>query len=177
MLDSYTRAYDMAAVSLRYFNAAGATDKLGEDHRPETHLIPNILASVDRGATITIFGSDYPTPDGTCVRDYIHVDDLAAAHGAALEHTANSESGHTPCNLGSGSGFSNLEVLRTAEAVVGHPIDYELGSRRAGDPPVLVASNDRARELLGWTPRRSLEEMISSARAWRLANPDGYGSE
>ena len=91
MLDSYTRAYGMAAVSLRYFNAAGATDKLGEDHEPETHLIPNILAAVERGERIEIFGNDYPTPDGTCVRDYIHVDDLAAAHAAALEFTAGDE--------------------------------------------------------------------------------------
>ncbi len=176
MLDSYAQAYDMTTVSLRYFNAAGATDKLGEDHQPETHLIPNILAAVERGARISIFGSDYPTPDGTCVRDYIHVDDLAAAHGAALEYTAAADSGHTKCNLGSGSGYSNLEVLRAAESVVGHPIDHELGPRRAGDPPVLVASNERAAEVLGWRPRRSLEDMIASARDWRLAHPDGYGS-
>jgi len=177
MLDSFTRAYGMAAVSLRYFNAAGATDKLGEDHRPETHLIPNILSAVRRGAKIEIFGNDYPTPDGTCVRDYVHVDDLAAAHGAALEYTSGAENGHTACNLGSGSGYSNLEVLRAAESVVGHPIDYEFGPRRAGDPPVLVASNGRARGVLGWQPRRSLEDMIGSAWRWQQNHPDGYGEQ
>lgn len=175
MLNSYTRAYGMAAVSLRYFNAAGATDKLGEDHRPETHLIPNILAAVERGARITINGDDYPTPDGTCVRDYIHVDDLAAAHLAALEQTARGEGAHVALNLGSGSGFSNLEVLRAAEGVLGHPIEFEFGPRRAGDPPVLVASNEKAREVLGWQPRQGLEQMIESAWRWRQAHPAGYG--
>jgi UDP-glucose 4-epimerase len=175
MLTSFTRAYGMAAVSLRYFNAAGATDKLGEDHKPETHLIPNILGAVRRGASIQIFGNDYPTPDGTCVRDYIHVDDLAAAHLAALEHTAGAENGHQACNLGSGSGYSNLEVLHAAEAVVGHPIDHEFGPRRAGDPAVLVASNDLAREVLGWRPQRSLEDMIDSAWRWHNDHPNGYG--
>jgi UDP-glucose 4-epimerase len=174
MLDSYTRAYGMAAVSLRYFNAAGATDKLGEDHKPETHLIPNILAAVERGATIEIFGNDYPTPDGTCVRDYIHVDDLASAHAAALEYTAGAENGHTPCNLGTGSGFSNLDVLQAAERVLGHPIAHEFGPRRAGDPPVLVASNDRARSVLGWQPQRTIDDMIDSAHRWRQAHPNGY---
>jgi UDP-glucose 4-epimerase len=174
MLASFTGAYGMAAVSLRYFNAAGATDKLGEDHRPETHLIPNVLAAVARGATIEIFGNDYPTPDGTCVRDYVHVDDLADAHAAALDFTAGAENGHTACNLGSGSGFSNLDVLRAAESVVGHPIAHEFGPRRAGDPPVLVASNERAAEVLGWRPRRGLEEMIESASRWRASHPNGY---
>jgi UDP-glucose 4-epimerase len=176
MLNSYTRAYGMAAVSLRYFNAAGATDKLGEAHQPETHLIPNILAAVERGERIEIFGNDYPTPDGTCVRDYIHVDDLAAAHGAALEFTAGNENGHTPCNLGSGAGYSNLEVLGAAETVVGHRIEHDMGPRRAGDPPVLVASNDRARQVLGWQPRHGIEDMIRSAWTWRQAHPEGYGS-
>jgi UDP-glucose-4-epimerase GalE len=174
MLDSFSRAYGMAAVSLRYFNAAGATNKLGEAHQPETHLIPNILAAVERGARVELFGDDYPTPDGTCVRDYIHVDDLAAAHAAALEYTAAAE-GHTACNLGSGSGYSNLEVVRTAETVVGHPIDHAFGPRRAGDPPVLVASNDRARAVLGWQPQRSLEDIIRSAADWRRSHPDRYG--
>jgi UDP-glucose-4-epimerase GalE len=175
MLDSFSRAYGMAAVSLRYFNAAGATDKLGEAHQPETHLIPNILAAVERGARIQLFGDDYPTPDGTCVRDYIHVDDLAAAHRAALDYTATADDGHTACNLGSGSGYSNLEVVRTAEKVVGHPIEYGFGPRRAGDPPVLVASNERARAVLGWQPRRSLEDIIRSAADWRHSHPERYG--
>lgn len=176
MLTSFTKAYGMAAVSLRYFNAAGATDKLGEAHQPETHLIPNILAAVERGARIDIFGSDYPTPDGTCVRDYIHVDDLAAGHLAALEFTAGAESGHTPCNLGSGSGYSNLEVLRAAESVVGHAIEFEMAPRRAGDPPVLVASNGKAGEVLGWRPQRGIDQIIDSAWRWRVAHPDGYGT-
>ena len=174
MLSSFTRAYGMAAVSLRYFNAAGATDKLGEDHRPETHLIPNILAAVSRGESIRINGNDYPTPDGTCVRDYIHVDDLAAAHLAALEYTASAENGHTALNLGSGSGYSNMQVLNAAESVLGHPIEYEFGPRRAGDPPVLVAAVGRAKEVLGWQPRRSMEDMIESAWRWRQSHPHGY---
>jgi UDP-glucose-4-epimerase GalE len=174
-LTSYATAYEWRVVSVRYFNAAGATDKLGEDHRPETHLIPNILAAVERGHTVRIFGSDYPTPDGTCVRDYIHVDDLAAAHIAALELTATRDAGHLACNLGSGSGFSNLEILRAAEQVVGHAIPHEIVERRPGDPPALVASNGRARELLGWEPRHgSLEEVIGSAWAWRQRHPEGY---
>jgi len=173
-LTSYATAYDWSVVSLRYFNAAGATDKLGEDHRPETHLIPNILAAVERGDTVRIFGSDYPTPDGTCVRDYVHVDDLAAGHIAALELTATAQPGHLACNLGTGTGFSNLEVLRTAESVVGHAIRHQMGERRPGDPPALVASNGRARELLGWEPRRSLEDIVGSAWAWRQRHPEGY---
>jgi UDP-glucose 4-epimerase len=111
------------------------------------------------------------------VRDYVHVDDLAEAHGAALEFTAGAENGHTACNLGSGSGYSNMEVLRAAESVVGHPIDYEFGPRRAGDPPVLVASSGRARGVLGWQPRRSLEDMIGSAWRWQQNHPDGYGEQ
>ena len=174
MLDSFTRAYGMAAVSLRYFNAAGATDKLGEDHRPETHLIPNILAAVSHGKRIVINGSDYPTPDGTCIRDYIHVDDLAAGHAAALDFTAGSADGHTALNLGSGRGFSNLEVLRAAERVLGHSIDYEIGPRRAGDPPVLVASISRVREVLGWQPLCAIDAIIDTAWRWRQSHPNGY---
>jgi UDP-glucose 4-epimerase len=174
-LTSYASAYAWTVVSLRYFNAAGATDKLGEWHNPEAHLIPNILAAVERGDTVRIFGSDYPTPDGTCVRDYIHVDDLAAGHLAALELTAAGEPGHTALNLGSGTGFSNLNILRAAERVVGHAIPHEMTDRRPGDPPALVASNGRARELLGWEPRHgSLDEMIGSAWAWRRSHPGGY---
>lgn len=174
-LTSYAAAYAWSVVSLRYFNAAGATDKLGEDHRPEAHLIPNILAAVGRGDTVRIFGSDYPTPDGTCVRDYIHVDDLAAAHIAALELTATRDAGHLACNLGSGAGFSNLDVLHATEAVIGRAIPHEMTQRRPGDPPSLVASNGRARDLLGWAPRHgSLEEMIGSAWEWRQRHPEGY---
>jgi UDP-glucose 4-epimerase len=178
-LDWYGRAYGMRAVSLRYFNVAGATGAIGEVHDPETHLIPAILAAVEAGRPVTVFGDDYPTADGTCVRDYIHVEDLADAHLRAIDATA-PEDGRVPdgllaCNLGNGDGWSNLQVIAAAEAVLGAPIAYDVGPRRAGDPPVLVASSQRAEEVLGWAPRRpALEEMVGSAWAWRRANPDGY---
>jgi UDP-glucose 4-epimerase len=162
-------------VILRYFNVAGASGRLGEVHRPETHLVPNMLIAAEGGPALTMFGEDYPTPDGTPLRDYIHVEDLADAHLAALEATAATRDEPLICNLGTSSGFSVRDVLRAAEAVVGRPIPHTVGPRRAGDPPVLVASNARARESLGWTPRRStLEEMIGSAWAWRVAHPAGY---
>jgi UDP-glucose 4-epimerase len=171
----YGSAYGFRAVALRYFNVAGATERLGEVHRPETHLIPNVLIAAAGGPPLTLFGHDYPTPDGTAIRDYLHVADLADAHLAALERTAEPVDGLLAFNLGTASGFSVREVLAAAEAAVGHPIPSSVGPRRAGDPPVLVASNARAREQLGWTPRRStLPEMISSAWAWRQAHPDGY---
>ena len=183
----YGVAYGFRSVILRYFNVAGATERLGEIHRPETHLIPNMLRAAEGGPALTLFGDDYPTPDGTPIRDYIHVADLADAHVAALEATdpddprtgpAGGTAPATPviCNLGTSNGFSVREVLQAAEAVVGRPIPHTVGPRRAGDPPVLVASNEKAREVLGWTPRRStLDEMIGSAWAWRRANPAGYG--
>jgi UDP-glucose 4-epimerase len=181
----YGRAYGLRSVILRYFNVAGATERLGEVHRPETHLIPNALAAAQGGPGLTLFGEDYPTPDGTPVRDYIHVADLADAHVAALEgtdpgdpRTGPRDGGAEPliCNLGTSSGFSVREVLAAAAAVVGSEIPHTVGPRRAGDPPVLVASNDRAREVLGWSPRRStLPEMLGSAWAWRRAHPEGYG--
>jgi UDP-glucose 4-epimerase len=175
MLDWYSRAYGIGAMSLRYFNVAGATEERGEDHRPETHLIPNILAAFSGGAPLKVFGTDYETKDGTCIRDYIHVDDLADAHASALALTETLTGQHVPCNLGSGSGFSVLEVLAAARAVVGKEVPHELTDRRAGDPPVLVASNDKARQLLGWEPRRGrLEEMIGSAWEWRQRQPNGY---
>jgi UDP-glucose-4-epimerase len=175
MLDWYSRAYGMGAVSLRYFNVAGATQERGEDHRPETHLIPNILAAFAGGPPLKVFGTDYPTPDGTCVRDYIHVDDLADAHAAALALTTDVPGKHVTCNLGSGSGFSVLEVLEAASSVVGKDVPHKIAGRRAGDPPVLVASNERAREMLGWQPRRgTLTDMIGSAWAWRQRHPHGY---
>lgn len=175
MLDWYSRAYGMGAVSLRYFNVAGATFDRGEDHKPETHLIPNILAAFAGGPPLKVFGTDYPTRDGTCVRDYIHVDDLADAHSAALALTADIAGRHVVCNLGSGSGFSVREVLEAAKSVLGQEVPHEIAGRRAGDPPVLVASNERAREVLGWQPRRGeLADMIGSARAWRQRHPKGY---
>ena len=175
----YGRAYGFRSVSLRYFNVAGATDAIGEDHDPETHLIPAILGAAEAGRAVTIFGNDYPTRDGTNVRDYIHVADLADAHLRAIEATAPGDDriadGFLVCNLGNGGGFTNLEVIEAAERAVGRSISYEVGARRPGDPPTLVASADRAAEVLGWRPQRpTLDEIVGSAWAWRQAHTGGY---
>jgi UDP-glucose 4-epimerase len=174
----YGRAYGLRSVSLRYFNVAGATDELGELHDPETHLIPNVLRAADGGPELTLFGDDYPTPDGTCIRDYIHVADLAEAHLLALAATAPGDprtDEPLALNLGNGDGFSIRDVLAAAEGVIGRPIPHTIGPRRAGDPPVLVARATRAAEVLDWRPSRpSLEEMVGSAWQWRRAHPDGY---
>ena len=174
----YGRAYGLRSVTLRYFNVAGATVTLGEDHDPETHLIPNILRAAMGRSQLTVFGDDYPTPDGTCIRDFIHVADLADAHRLAIESTSPDDSRtDTPlvCNLGSGDGFSIRQVIAASAAVVGHEIPYTVGARRAGDPPVLVARSTRAAEVLGWhAARPTLEAMIGSAWTWRQAHPDGY---
>jgi UDP-glucose 4-epimerase len=143
---------------------------------PETHLIPNLLHAVETGEAMSLFGADYPTPDGTAVRDYVHVLDLADAHLAALEVTGSMPGGFEVANLGSGGGFSVRQVVDAAESVVGRPVPHLLGPRREGDPPVLVAANGRGRELLGWEARRgTLREMIDSAWTWRRAHPEGYG--
>jgi UDP-glucose 4-epimerase len=178
-LAAYGAAYGLRSVSLRYFNVAGATERNGEDHDPETHLVPNLLRAADgTGEPVTIFGDDYPTPDGTCVRDYIHVSDLADAHVLALEATAPGDertAAPLALNLGTARGFSVREVLAAAESVVGRPIPHAIGDRRAGDPPTLVASSALAEEVLGWEAQRSsLEAMITSAWEWRQRNPDGY---
>lgn len=171
----YTRAYEMSAVSLRYFNAAGASDERGEDHRPESHLIPNMLQAILKGEPLQVFGTDYDTPDGTCVRDYIHVLDLADAHISALDMTADVSAAHIACNLGSGTGFSVLEMLHAAEVAVGREVPHNFGPRREGDPAVLVASNAKAHEFLGWQPRRgTLDEIIGSAWRWHQSHPQGY---
>ncbi len=175
----YGTAYGLRSVTLRYFNVAGATDALGEDHDPETHLIPAVLRAAEGHGPLTLFGDDYPTPDGTCIRDYIHVADLADAHLRAIEATApddpRTDDGALVCNLGNGDGFSNREVIAAAEAVVGAAIPVTVGARRAGDPPVLVASAERAAAILGWRPARpTLQEMVGSAWAWRRAHPGGY---
>jgi UDP-glucose 4-epimerase len=174
----YGRAYGLRSVSLRYFNVAGATAELGEDHEPETHLIPNVLRAVDGGPGLTVFGDDYPTADGTCVRDYIHVSDLADAHLLALAATAPGDPRTDEplvCNLGNGGGFSVRQVLAAAESIVGRVVPHAIGPRRLGDPPVLVASASRAAALLGWRPLRTgLDEMVGSAWAWRQAHPGGY---
>jgi UDP-glucose 4-epimerase len=175
MIGDFCRAHDLGAVSLRYFNVAGASGELGEDHDPETHLIPNILR-VALGAKefVEIFGTDYDTPDGTAIRDYIHIDDLAEAHVLALDAT---EAGrHRIFNLGNGTGFSVREVVAAAENVTGTSIHAREAPRRAGDPPILVASSDLIQAELGWTPRKpGLEEMVADAWAFAQAHPDGYG--
>ena len=176
----YGEAYGLRSVSLRYFNVAGATERNGELHDPETHLIPNVLRAAETAEPVTIFGDDYPTPDGTCVRDYIHVTDLADAHLLALEATAPDDPRTTDalvCNLGIGHGFSVREVVDAAASAVGWPIPVTPGPRRVGDPPVLVAAVDRAREVLGWTAARpTLEEMIGSAWEWRRRHLDASGA-
>lgn len=170
ILADYDQAYDLRSVSLRYFNAAGADPEaqIGESHSPETHLIPNILLSIkNRGEhMLKVFGNDYNTPDGTCVRDYIHVNDLCDAHLKALDHLL--RGGKTEIfNLGNGRGFSVLEVIRSASIVTGMEVPYNVLDRRAGDPPVLVASADKARRQLEWEPRYSdLREIIETAWQW-----------
>ena len=164
-------ARGLNVASLRYFNAAGAASDatLGEAHDPETHLIPRLLQQAESNRPFTVFGDDYPTPDGTCVRDYIHVEDLATAHIAALRALLSGWSG-APVNLGSGGGHSVLEVLEAVRAVAGGgPITVE--PRRAGDPPTLVADTRRARDLLGWAPRHTLAEMVEDAWKWHRS-PD-----
>ncbi len=169
--DWFARAYGLRAVSLRYFNVAGASATNGERHEPETHLVPNALRAVTGGNPVPVFGTDYPTPDGTPIRDYVHVLDLAEAHRLALDATATEDSrtgaGLVALNLGSGAGYSVRQVLEAAERVIGRPVPQTVGDRRAGDPPILIADIARARTALGWAPRRSsLDEMIASAWAW-----------
>jgi UDP-glucose 4-epimerase len=162
---------ELAATALRYFNACGADGEAGEDHDPETHLIPLALRAARDGAPIKVFGTDYPTPDGTCVRDYVHVADLADAHIAALEALPEVQGSF---NLGTGAGDSVQTVLDTVEHITGRRLVREVAARRAGDPPVLVASNSRAAERLGWRPRRSLTNAVTDAWEWMSAHPDGY---
>lgn len=163
----YCRAHAFAAVTLRYFNAAGADPDgmVGEAHEPETHLIPNLLSAAGKGASAEIFGDDYSTPDGSCVRDYIHVADLADAHLHALEHLRRN-AGMEVVNLGTGNGSSVLEVLAMVRHVTGNALPESRRPRRPGDPPVLVAANDKARSLLAWSPTRSLRDCIVDAHAW-----------
>jgi len=165
----YDQAYALRAVTLRYFNAAGADPdgETGEVHDPEPHLVPNVLrAAAGEARNLEIFGDDYPTPDGTAVRDYVHVMDLASAHIAALEHLARGGES-LGLNLGTGRGASVREVVTAAEAVVGAPIPTRVSPRRPGDPPLLVADGRAAREKLGWTPRLSdLSSILTSAWAW-----------
>jgi len=167
-------------VSLRYFNAAGADEsgEIGELHHPETHLIPLALAaSTANGPELRIFGSDYPTPDGTCVRDYIHVNDLADAHVRALQYLENGggekSGGSLAVNLGTGRGHSVLEVIQAAESATGRPVRRIIGPRRPGDPPILVADPAKAQSVLGWTAKRNLADIVSSAWAWMKKRSSG----
>ena len=177
-LEMYAKAYGFAVVAPRYFNAAGADPegRLGEWHEPETHLIPAILRSVLSGGArpLEVFGTDYPTPDGTCIRDYIHVSDLASAHRLAL--TAMKPGVFEPVNLGTGRGNSVLEVIAAARQVTGAPIPYLVKPRREGDPPALVAGGDKAKRLLGWSPQHvDITETVRHAWNWLKAHPKGYG--
>ncbi len=167
-----SRVHGITTVSLRYFNAAGASKRYGEDHRPETHLIPLALqVALGKLPHIEIFGTDYPTPDGTCIRDFIHVEDLAQAHLLALRVTESSV-----FNLGNGKGFSVRQVIETARRVTGRTIPVVESPRRPGDPPVLVASADKIAAHLGWRPvHPDLEDIIDSAWRWYREQPDGYG--
>jgi len=178
MLKWFDGAYDIKHVILRYFNVAGAHEsaKIGEDHDPETHLIPMILqTALGKRDSLNLFGTDYPTPDGTCIRDYVHAMDLADAHILALEKLTKDGTSAT-YNLGSGSGFSNKEILEAAIKITGIDIPVNYAPRRAGDPPVLVASSDKIRRELGWNPTRThIDNIISTAWAWHSANPDGFG--
>ena len=175
-LADYAKAYGFGYAALRYFNAAGACPEgdLGEDHTPESHLIPIVLeVALGRRQRMTIFGDDYPTPDGTCVRDYVHVDDLAAAHVAALDRLAAGEG--LQLNLGTGRGHSVREVIEACRRVTGHAIPCDMGPRRAGDPPQLVADSRRAQALLGWRPKYSeLDSIVETAWRWHSTHPFGY---
>jgi UDP-glucose 4-epimerase len=177
MIADECRAHGLGAVSLRYFNVAGASGCLGEDHEPETHLIPNVLrAAQGINELVHVFGTDYPTPDGTAVRDYIHIEDLASAHLLALEGAVGGE--HRIYNLGNGNGFSVREVIDAARAVTGLEIPVRESPRRPGDPPQLVAASGRIRAELGWEPRKpELAEMVGDAWAFAQSHPRGYAGE
>ncbi|MCE9613707.1 MAG: UDP-glucose 4-epimerase GalE [Lentisphaerae bacterium] len=172
VLGWYRELHGMRATYLRYFNACGATERLGEDHTPESHLIPIVLqTALGQRAEVGIFGDDYDTPDGTCLRDYIHIVDLARAHLCALTSEATG-----PFNLGTGSGFSVKEVVETARAVTGRPIPARILPRRPGDPARLIAAADKARDVLKWTPSYTdLRAIVASAWAWHQRHPHGYG--
>lgn len=175
ILDWYGKAYGLKHISLRYFNAAGASEQFGEDHRPETHLIPNVLkAALDESNPVAIFGTDYPTNDGSCIRDYVHVVDIAKAHILAMDKIEGLRG--KAYNLGNGEGYSVLEVIEVSKEVTGVIIPTTVCPRRSGDPAVLVASSDQAKAELGWTPEYpSLESIIESAWRWTKQHPNGYG--
>jgi UDP-glucose 4-epimerase len=171
------RVGDVSYASLRYFNAAGADLEhgLGEDHLPETHLIPKVIAAaLGKEESIAVFGDDYPTPDGTCIRDYIHVRDLCQAHLLSLAHLAAGGAGGV-FNLGNGSGFSVREVIESVRRVSGKDFSVVVEERRAGDPPALVASSEKIRSALGWRPSfKDIDGIVESAWRWHSEHPDGY---
>ena len=173
VLKWYSQIHGMKYAALRYFNAAGASEKFGEDHRPESHLIPIILQTIrGKREKLMVFGDDYETPDGTCVRDYIHILDLAQAHELALSAP---ESGHY--NLGTGNGLSVKEIIDAAEKVTGKKVNYEIAPRRPGDPAKLIACSDRIKSMLHWQPKyESAEQIIESAWKWQLKHPNGYAN-
>ena len=171
MLSWFAKIHGITPVIFRYFNAAGASVRFGEDHRIETHLIPNVLfVAQGKRDTIEVFGTDYETPDGSAVRDYVHVCDLAAVHRQAVE-----QEGSGAFNLGTGRGHSVWEVIEACRRVTGHGIPVVEGDRRVGDPPVLVAASEKAAAVFDWAPATDLEEMVRSAWKWHEAHPDGYG--
>ena len=169
--------HGLRSACLRYFNAAGADPRgvLGEDHDPETHLIPLVIdAALERRPPLTVFGTDYDTPDGTCIRDYVHVTDLGHAHLCALRRL---DGGSVTYNLGNGQGHSVREVIASVERVLGRPVPAVFGDRRAGDPPVLVAASGRIKQEAGWAPQfADLDSIVGTAARWRIAHPGGYGS-
>ncbi|MCE5251035.1 UDP-glucose 4-epimerase GalE [bacterium] len=184
VLRDYNRAYGLKSVALRYFNAGGAMGDYGENHEPESHLIPLILDAAIKGTPLKVFGDDYDTRDGSCIRDYIHVRDIAQAHILAARYLCDGENdtcgGNAPCgstafNLGTGTGFTVLEVIRAVERVIGKKVPYIITGRREGDPPELVASPARAERILDWTGNRAgLEDIIRSAWEWKKKFPRGY---
>jgi UDP-glucose 4-epimerase len=175
-LDWADQVHGLRSASLRYFNAAGAdpSGTIGEDHDPETHLIPLAIgAAMGTRPPLTVFGTDYPTPDGTCIRDYVHVTDLADAHLRALTRL---ERGSCRFNIGNGTGYSVKQVMDSVERISGRPVPHSLGPRRPGDPAVLVASSARLREETGWSPRfGELDDIVRTAWAWHSTHPKGYG--
>ena len=178
ILAAYDHAYGLKYVALRYFNASGATERRGEHHDPESHLIPNVLfAAMGRLPFVSVFGGDYPTPDGTAIRDYIHVTDLCSAHTLALEHLRRGGESER-INLGNGHGYSVMEVIETARRVTGRAVEARVEPARPGDPSRLVADASKAREVLGWqTQYPDLETIVRTAWDWHRAHPEGYGAE
>lgn len=180
MLRDYSSIYGMRYVALRYFNAAGADHSgcIGEDHTPETHLIPLVLqATQGKRESITVFGTDYPTADGTCIRDYIHVSDLATAHVLAMEYLRDGGESQV-FNLGTGNGFSVKEIIDAAKKVTGIDFNVTIGERRAGDPAKLIASSDKIKDMLGWKPVASdVEQVLADAWRWHEAHPNGYNDK